>query len=150
MDDNALHVLLMRGFSRSNREIVKHTVGGGLMPGQPKILEFLQAHDGCSQKDIGAGCILDKSTVTSLLKRMEKGGLVRREAERSDLRRTRVFLTEAGREKARQVCAVMAAIDEAGWQGISDDEKAAFIAVFHRIIDNQKKWDGAPEKRDRL
>ena len=59
MDENELHVLLMLGFYRSNREIVKQTTNSGLMPGQPKILEFLSSNDGCNQKEISRGCVLE-------------------------------------------------------------------------------------------
>lgn len=71
MDEEALHILLMLVFHRSNREIARRIKREGLMPGQPKILEYLWFHDGASQKDISRECIIDKSTVTSLLKRME-------------------------------------------------------------------------------
>lgn len=49
------------------------------MPGQPKTLEYLWFHDSASQKDISRECIIDKLTVTSLLKRMEKLDLIRKE-----------------------------------------------------------------------
>ncbi len=144
MNENELHVLLMRGFYRSNREIVKMTTSGGLMPGQPKVLEFLRDNDGCSQKEIGAGCVLDKSTVTSLLKRMERNGLIRKDFHRGDLRCARIFLTDAGREKAEWVCSVMADVDAQGWKGIGEEERRQFIETFRRIIDNQKIWDKKP------
>lgn len=70
MNYHDLHYLLLLGFNRSNKAIVSKTSLEGLMPGQPKILEFLLEHDGCTQKEISNGCVLDKSTVTSLLSRM--------------------------------------------------------------------------------
>ena len=42
MDEEALHILLMLGFHRSNREIARRIKREGLMPGQPKILEYLE------------------------------------------------------------------------------------------------------------
>lgn len=142
MDENALHILLMLGFFRSNREILHRIVALDLMPGQPKILECLQRHDGCSQKEIGHFCILDKSTVTSLLKRMEGAGLIRKEPEPQDQRSLRVYLTETGRQKGKQVQELMEKIDGTMWEGISPQEKALFLKIFHQIINNQKKWEG--------
>lgn len=84
MDQEALHILLLIGFHRSNREISRYIKQEGLMPGQPKILEYLWFHDGASQKEIGQECIIDKSTVTSLLKRMEKLELIRKEPRPDD------------------------------------------------------------------
>ena len=72
-----LHYLLLVGYQYSSRAIIKQTNARQLMPGQPKILEFLLEHNGCTQREIGEGCALDKSTVTSLLYRMEDLGLVK-------------------------------------------------------------------------
>ena len=103
MDEEALHILLLLGFHRSNREIGRRIKREGLMPGQPKILEYLWFHDGASQKDISRECIIDKSTVTSLLKRMEKLDLIRKETRPEDQRGVAIFLTETGWEKAKRI-----------------------------------------------
>ena len=79
--------------------------------------------------------------MTSLLKRMEKIGLIRKEFHQDDLRCARIYLTDAGKEKAAWVRSVMRDIDGQGWQGISDEERRCFMNVFHKIIRNQKKWD---------
>lgn len=141
MDTNALHILLMLGFYRSNKRIVQHITKEGLMPGQPKILECLRLHEGCSQKEIAEECILDKSTVTSLLKRMEKAGYIRKEPKPDDQRSISIFLTPLGKEKAALARAVMYHIDDDMWKGISEEDKSQFIRTFHRIIENQKEWE---------
>lgn len=140
MDEEALHILLMLGFHRSNREIARRIKREGLMPGQPKILEYLWFHDGASQKDISRECIIDKSTVTSLLKRMEKLDLIRKETRPDDQRGTNIYLTDKGWEKAKEIRKVIYATDDAMWQGIPEEEKQQFMRTFHKIIANQKKW----------
>ena len=140
MDEEALHILLMLGFHRSNREIARRIKREGLMPGQPKILEYLWFHDGASQKDISRECIIDKSTVTSLLKRMEKLDLIRKETRPDDQRGINIYLTDKGWEKAKEIRKVIYATDDAMWQGIPEEEKQQFLRTFHKIIANQKKW----------
>lgn len=140
MDEEALHILLMLGFHRSNREIARRIKREGLMPGQPKILEYLWFHDGASQKDISRECIIDKSTVTSLLKRMEKLDLIRKETRPDDQRGINIYLTDKGWEKAKEIRKVIYATDDAMWQGIPKEEKQQFMRTFHKIIANQKKW----------
>ena len=140
MDEEALHILLMLGFHRSNREIARRIKREGLMPGQPKILEYLWFHDGASQKDISRECIIDKSTVTSLLKRMEKLNLIRKETRPDDQRGINIYLTDKGWEKAKEIRKVIYATDDAMWQGIPEEEKQQFMRTFHKIIANQKKW----------
>lgn len=140
MDEEALHILLLLGFHRSNREIGRRIKQEGLMPGQPKILEYLWLHDGASQKDISRECIIDKSTVTSLLKRMEKLELIRKETRPEDLRGVAIFLTEKGWEKAKRIREVIYGIDDEMWQGIEPEARQQFMQTFHRIMDNEKKW----------
>ena len=140
MDEEALHILLMLGFHRSNREIARRIKREGLMPGQPKILEYLWFHDGARQKDISRECIIDKSTVTSLLKRMENLDLIRKETRPEDQRGVAIFLTDKGWEKAKEIRKVIYATDDAMWQGIPEEEKQQFMRTFHKIIANQKKW----------
>lgn len=140
MDEEALHILLLLGFHRSNREIGRRIKREGLMPGQPKILEYLWFHDGASQKDISRECIIDKSTVTSLLKRMEKLNLIRKETRPEDQRGMAIFLTKTGWEKAKRIRQVIYGIDDEMWQGIEPEARQQFMATFHRIMENEKKW----------
>ncbi|MCD8158825.1 MAG: MarR family transcriptional regulator [Clostridiales bacterium] len=49
-----------------------------LMPGQPKILDYLEEHNGSSLSEISRGCFLSNPTVTGLIDRMEKTGLIER------------------------------------------------------------------------
>lgn len=150
MDEEALHILLMLVFHRSNREIARRIKREGLMPGQPKILEYLWFHDGASQKDISRECIIDKSTVTSLLKRMEKLDLIRKETRPDDQRGINIYLTDKGWEKAKEIRKVIYATDDAMWQGIPEEEKQQFMRTFHKIIANQKKWGGLKHASDAL
>ena len=137
MQDFGLHYWMLIGQSRLHRAISRQVCGpGGLMPGQPKILEFLSVHDGCTQKDIGQGCALDKSTVTSLIGRMAESGLVRRRPDENDRRTVRIHLTETGRQKAGEVCAVFARVDECAWRGVNPDEQAQFMRILRQITDN--------------
>ena len=140
MDQEALHILLLIGFHRSNREIGRYIKQEGLMPGQPKILEYLWFHDGASQKEIGQECIIDKSTVTSLLKRMEKLELIRKEPRPDDQRGVSIFMTEKGREKAKRIREIIYGLDDFMWQGIDTEEQQRFMETFRKIIKNQKKW----------
>lgn len=134
MDQEALHILLLIGFHRSNREIGRYIKQEGLMPGQPKILEYLWFHDGASQKEIGQECIIDKSTVTSLLKRMEKLELIRKEPRPDDQRGVSIFMTEKGREKAKRIREIIYGLDDFMWQGIEPEERQRFMETFRKII----------------
>lgn len=137
--DDQLHFLLSAGFHYSNRAIVNKILASGLKPGQPKILEFLLDHNGATQKQIGSGCVLDKSTVTSLLSRMQEQALITKEGDGCDGRTVHIFLTETGKQQGVFVKAICKEVDTQAWMHISDDEKAQFTAVFQKILTNFKE-----------
>lgn len=136
MNDRDLHYLLLLAHQRTTRRIAAQTRKEGLMPGQPKILEFLLEHDACNQKEIALGCALDKSTVTSLLGRMAEEGLITRLTSSDDRRQALVRLTEKGRGCAVRVRDICAAVDELAWQGIAERDREAFLQVFRRLLAN--------------
>ncbi len=66
-----IHFLLLKCFHYSHKLMTQKTSNIGLYPGQPKILECLYEKDGQTPKEIGQTCVLDKSTMTSLIQKME-------------------------------------------------------------------------------
>lgn len=141
MSQNNLHYLLMLGFNRSNHAITSQTGKWELLPGQPKILEFLLEHNGCTQKEIGHGCALDKSTVTSLLSRMEAKGLLTRRPAEEDRRHVQVFLTESGAHWAKRTLDICKQVDENAVKGLSPEELQGFLTTFQKILSNLEKLE---------
>ena len=139
MNYNELHKLLLISYNYSAKAIVKQTSQIGLMPGQPKILEFLLENDGCTQKEIGLGCALDKSTVTCLLHKMEEMDLIKKAPHESDKRSSIILLTEKGREIAIEVKKISCSVDEGAWEDIDEEDKTIFIQTLQKIIQNLKR-----------
>lgn len=96
MPDN-LHFMLMKCFHHSNKAIVKENTALSLLPGQGKILECLMEEDGLSPKELGIRCVIDKSTITSLLGKMEKQGFIKRTNHPTDKRAVYIWLTDTGK-----------------------------------------------------
>ena len=141
MNYQELHYLLLVAGNYSNKAIVKRMRSQNLMPGQPKILDFLLDHDKCTQKEISKGCVLDKSTVTSLLSRMEKTNLIRKIPCMEDRRNSIVTLTEEGFQKALHVRKICHSVDTQAWEGISEAEKHITIQTLLHIIMNLERME---------
>ena len=133
MVNDELHFLLLKAFNVSSRSIQAQTGELGLTPGQPKVLEYLLEHDGSQARDICRGFAIDKSTMASLLPRMEKAGLVRREASETDRRASLVWLTDKGREQALIAKQIILATDAELTAGVSADDLAACERVLAAI-----------------
>lgn len=78
--ENSIHYKLRECHTNCQKTIIgRIKENTDLRPGEPKILEFLLEHEPCEQKQIATGCSLDSASVTGILGRMEKRGLVKRE-----------------------------------------------------------------------
>jgi DNA-binding MarR family transcriptional regulator len=71
----------------------------GLSASQYAVLLLLDGDEGWRLTDLSERLLLDKSTVTRLVDRLEQAGLVRRIPDRADRRVQRVVLTERGVEQ---------------------------------------------------
>lgn len=136
---HSFHFLTMKIFHYTNRGMINKTRTLDLFPGQPKILQVLLEHDGENARDIGRQCVMDKSTMTGLLKKMEARGLITRRVSKEDKRVVNIFLTEKGREKAKQVNAIGAEIDAQALSVLSDEEKEMLFRLLNKILDNMEE-----------
>ena len=136
MSELELHRLLLLAFHRSNRAIVTQTCRFPLLPGQPKILDFLKDHDGSGQKDIAQGCHIEPGTLTTLLNRMEETGLVERRTMHGNRRNYYVFMTEKGKIQAGHVTKAFEELEKDAFRGISAENQKLFMELFSQICEN--------------
>lgn len=136
MLDNELHFLLLRCFHYSQKMIVQQTSQINLFPGQPKILECLYEKDGQTPKEIGQKCVLDKSTMTSLIQKMEKQDLIYKQSHLSDKRSIQIFLTTKGKQKAQEVKDICHKVDELALSHLSFKQQHEIIQCLQQILSN--------------
>lgn len=111
----------------------------GLTEGQPKVLDYLHHHNGCSQKDLAKHCHIQPATATSLLGCLERSGLIYREVNQQDRRITNVFLTESGLEAQKQVEKVLDEIDKCFFAGFTKEEQEEVFRYLNRMYENLKR-----------
>lgn len=95
----------------------------GVYQGQPPILFMLWDKDGRSQKEIVERLKVKPATVTVMLKRMEKAGWLERRTDSIDLRVSRVYLTEKGRNIQSQVERAIQQLEEEFLTGFTQEER---------------------------
>ena len=111
----------------------------GLYPGQPRVLHALWIKDGLSQKEIGKQLNIKPSTVTVMIKRMEKAGLVKRVQDTRDLRVSKVYLEQRGLDLKEDVKEVGRKVNAEMFYGFSDQEKQEISNFLKRINKNMGK-----------
>lgn len=135
MESN-LHSLLLSTQSLFHKKVFSKLNGSGLTAGQPKILDYLNLHDGCIQRNLALACEIEPATVTSLLMRMEEAGLIERKMLNGNRRQHYVFLTDKGRVMAESVCTNFSELEEVAFDGFSKGEREDFLKQFERIYNN--------------
>lgn len=108
----------------------------GVAPGQFPALVMLFQKDGLTQAELCRRIGVEQPTMANTLARMERDGLIRREADGTDKRRSFIYLTAKTRsaqdaiiEEARKVAAQAVA-------GLSASDQDAVFALIARMTDN--------------
>jgi len=103
---------------------------------QGRILYVLWQADGVPIVELSNKTGLAKTTLTSMLDRMESANLVMRVFDKTDRRQIRISLTEKSRELSDEYKKVSREMNEIFYAGFSDDEIIAFEDNLRRILKN--------------
>lgn len=110
--------------------------GMNLYRGQPEILEYLNEHGDCSQKELADFLGVTPASIATSLKRMSKAGFIERTADEKDRRVNRLRLTEKGNEVRLAGKAECDRTDKAMFSGFTDEEITAFSDMLSKIAQN--------------
>ena len=103
---------------------------------QGRILYVLWQQDGVPIKTISETCGLAITSLTTMLERMERQGLLRREPDSRDKRKTLLFLTDKARALKADYDAVSDQMGALYYQDFTDDEVRQFEEYLQRIQRN--------------
>ena len=86
------------------KQVQEFLLGIGLTPGQgqARILVYVDTHPDVTQREIADACMLDVTTMSRTLDKLQKQGLIQKERDPVCRRSCRISLTEAGRGKAEE------------------------------------------------
>jgi DNA-binding MarR family transcriptional regulator len=100
------------------------------------VLQALWDEDGLNISDLGARAHLEKSTMTSLIDRMEGAGLLRREDHPTDRRAYKICLTARGKELEEKLDQVVSRVYKHLTRGILEKDLQKSIEVCRGLIKN--------------
>ena len=134
--NDSFHYLSMANHMMVQKKLMEQLKDTGLTLGQPKVLDYLKDHDGASQKEIAAGCLIEAGSLTSILNRMEEKGLIERKMLNGNRRSFHIFMTESGKKNQKLVEETFEKMEETALNNISEEEQKVFMEIFHRIYRN--------------
>ncbi|MDP8949348.1 MAG: MarR family transcriptional regulator [Actinomycetota bacterium] len=102
----------------------------GLHVGQEMVLIELWREDGLRGGELAERLGVEPPTVTKMLRRLERCGVVRRRQDPDDARSFRVYLTDEGRSLEEPVARCWERVEEKTFAGMSAGERE----TFHRLL----------------
>ena len=134
--NDSFHYLSMANHMMVQKKLMEQLKDTGLTLGQPKVLDYLKDHDGASQKEIAAGCLIEAGSLTSILNRMEEKGLLERKMLNGNRRTFHIFMTESGKKNQKLVEETFEKIEETALNNVSEEEQTVFMEIFLMIYRN--------------
>jgi DNA-binding MarR family transcriptional regulator len=113
----------------------------GVTMAQSFILFSLLEKDGCTLTEIGARAQIDNSSLTTMVDKLEKEGLVERRLYAQDRRVVTLYLTEKGRELGMKVFTHGASYNRTLTEKLASTEPQFFDALrlLNEVLDQDKE-----------
>ena len=108
----------------------------GMHFGQMPVLEFIREHPGCTQREIADYLRVSPPSIATSVKRMQRAGLLEKQADETDMRRTRLFLTALGEAAVRECRTAFDEVDRHMLAGFSPEEQQALLGYLERMTEN--------------
>jgi len=109
---------------------------------QGRILYVLWQQDGISMGELSQKSGLAKTTLTSMLDRMEQSGLLLRIPDKFDRRKALITLTDYARSLNQKYERVSDDMSKVYYKGFSDQDIDTFEKFLNRILENLKENEG--------
>jgi MarR family transcriptional regulator, transcriptional regulator for hemolysin len=110
----------------------------GLTPALFALLNVIGAREGAIQQELAAALGIDRSTMVSLVDRLEAAGLARRLPSATDRRAREIVITPKGRRVLQRARDLAARVEDEVLAGLAADERRQLVALLRRAL------DGAP------
>ena len=107
---------------------------------QGRILYVLFQEDGVPIKTVSEKCGLAITSLTTMLERMERSGLILRKQDSVDKRKTLLFLTDKARDLENEYIAVSEKMGDIYYQVFTEEEVRAVEGYLDRIRLNLERW----------
>ncbi|MFT3950972.1 MAG: MarR family transcriptional regulator [Oscillospiraceae bacterium] len=112
---------------------------------QGRILFVLWENDNIPISELSEKTGLAKTTLTSMLDRLEQSGNIQRVHDRINRRIVRIQLTEAAKNLQGQYDEVSSMMNGIFYEGFSDDEILAFENYLSKVLENLTKKENNHE-----
>ncbi|MEO1199798.1 MAG: MarR family winged helix-turn-helix transcriptional regulator [Pseudomonadota bacterium] len=133
-DSLSYHLLRAARVHRSRAAALLSEIG--LHPGQETVLQILSEQDGRTMSDLSTVLAVQPPTVTKMVSRMSQQDLVERRTSRTDGRLMHVYLTETGRNRAKDVKRIWKQLEKEATASLSEKDGKKLVKLLGSIADD--------------
>ena len=131
-----LALLLRRAWYGLNQTFRRRIAESGVTPDQFTILRWLTENpDGMTQRSLADAMASDPNTITAILTRMLKAGLIERRTDPDDARCNRIRLKTKGRALHMQLQPLASTLQDDLLNDIPAEERDRFLAHLSKIAE---------------
>ncbi len=123
--------------ARKHRQRVEEALNElGLHTGQEFLLLQLWQEEGLTPTQLANIACVEPPTISKMLQRLERVGLIERKSDAEDARVSRVYLTEQGRSLEKPVLRALKEVNTHTVKGLTDVEQALLRRLLNQVADN--------------
>jgi DNA-binding MarR family transcriptional regulator len=129
----ALLVQICRAHRNKAQELLSQV---DLYPGQEFLLLNLWPQDGLTHSEVAEHLCVQPATVTRMLDRLVKTGLVQRLTDAEDQRVSRVYLTEKGRQLVQPIEQIWDELEQISFANLNLEERLLLRRLLMQVYQN--------------
>lgn len=135
-----IHQLI--GFTVKLRKIMHNYLDEtGVYHAQHRLLMQIHHNQNASQKDIATSMDVSAATIAVSLKKLEKGGYIKKEMDEGDNRFNQITITEKGNKVVEQSKQIFDSTDRKVFEGFSENEKSCLFVLLQKLNANLARME---------
>jgi MarR family transcriptional regulator, organic hydroperoxide resistance regulator len=107
-----------------------------IVPGEWSVFRILWKGDGISQVELAQRMRVEKASLTSVLSKMQRKGLIRRTPDKADGRKINIALSQKGSELGDLLLPLADKINSRAIRGMRSGEVDQLCSLLARVIEN--------------
>lgn len=138
--DNKRIIHRIIGFAIKHRKIMQNYLDEtGIYQAQHHLLMRISHNQNASQKDLAMAMDVSAATIAVTLKKLEKGGYIKKEMDEGDNRLNQITITDKGNKVVERSKQIFDSTDKKVFEGFTEEEKDTLCALLQKLDSNLAK-----------
>ena len=120
-----------------------------ISPAQARIMYVLWRKESIPISELGGITSLKKSTMTSMLDRLERTGFLTRTGSKEDRRKILIQRTDKDGAWQKEYVSISTEMEDSVFKGFSEEEKDQFEWYLKRVLENLVSSEETPAKQEK-